>query len=300
MSPSQDVFLLLDPHTLGGWVCVLGGGSGSLDSLRWQCVDGLSDILTVIFIVSALFSAAREIARGYGLRATVSLRAYKRIPVRETLLIKESRYEVWREFSLNVTSVQWLMCVSAKEPVATSRCNTLSGGVEKNVKWVYSRQARCSWWFNEDCIHTVPEILEPCYRNITRCFWTIKQWLVNYRNIFHSFYSYKLAGFLSCFYTVLMFWSTVVPSRRLTWWSADDTYLQNHRYIPNDMHSSFNSCSFSAAVAGRRLAGSHLWTTRPNFEHAPTPLLFLHLFFLFPPVPRSAQRWSEASQEIRP
>lgn len=66
------------------------------------------------------------------------------------------------------------------------------------------------------------------------------------------------------------------------------------------MHSSFNSCSFSAAAAGRRFAGSHLWTTRPNFEHFFFSPSLLLRFFLSPSVPRGAQRWSEASQEIRP
>lgn len=177
-----------------------------------------------------------------------------------------------------------------------------------NVKWVYVRQGGRRGVHGDlmrtastQCLKHLNIVL--CYRKMTRRFWSIKQWLVNYCNIFHS-YSCELVGFLSCFYAVLMFWSTVVPSWRLTWWRADDTYLQNHRYIPNDMHSSFNSCSFSAAVAGRRLAGSHLWTTRPNFKHAPHPpsffFFFLHLFFLFPSVPRSVERWSEASQEIRP
>lgn len=52
-----------------------------------------------------------------------------------------------------------------------------------------------------------------------------------------------------------MFWRTTVPSWHLTWRRADDICLHNHRYIPNDMHSSFNSCSFFFSCYGTALCG---------------------------------------------
>lgn len=109
---------------------------------------------------------------------------------------------------------------------------------------------------------------------------------------FHSF-SFT-AEFI--FILFLMFWRTTVPSWHLTWRRADDICLHNHRYIPNDMHSSFNSCSFFFSCYGTELCGvalvddtDKLWTI--------FPLLWL-LFSVS--LRHGAQRWFEASQEIPP
>lgn len=59
------------------------------------------------------------------------------------------------------------------------------------------------------------------------------------------------------------------------------------------MHSSFSSCSFSAAGAGRRTCERHGLTLNISS-------FFFCGFLLFPSLPLGAQSWFEASQEIRP